>query len=174
MSQNTGHPGRQRSRTAHRSSLAGLHSWAATMAFLLLADFLFGVTVTLFVHVPASHPGANAAGYFAGSGRALWWAMTQGEVWLAVHTALSLAMIALALAFVVAALFHGRNAHDARWLWISGLGALFMLGGGFGGTAFLIHPSAVSSMVMATCFALSLCTYLAGLYLDVPADAHHI
>jgi hypothetical protein len=132
------------------------------MCALLLVQFFFGMITNLYVAVPARHPGAQAANYLAGASSSVAWAITRQGSWLAVHTALGLALAITAVLFIANAV----RRRDRVWIWATVLGALFLIGAGFNGASFLVFGKNYSSLLMAGLFALSLASYLAGLFLS--------
>ena len=125
---------------------------------LLLAQYLLGMVVNVFVVLPARHPGANAGDYFSGAAAGLAWVIAQGPGWAAVHAAFGLALAAAALASIALA----RRQDGRLALALSVLGALAIVGAGFNGVSFLDYGHAFSSMIMAGLWALALAAYLAG------------
>ncbi len=141
----------------------------ATFGFLvaLLVQYLAGMLVNLFVTVPAGHAGSNPSEYFSGSFQSVVWAITQSGLPLLVfHAAWGLLLVLGALALVVRARAMRRRAVTV----LAVLGFLFVLGAGFNGASFLDFAEDVSSMIMATLFALAMLCYVALLYL-VPATS---
>jgi hypothetical protein len=128
---------------------------------LLLAQYLLGMAVNIYVVLPASHPGASASDYFAGAASGLAWVILDGPAWAGVHAAVGLAL-ALA-AFASIALTHGQPSRVATAL--SVLGALAILGAAFNGVSFLNYGHPFSSMIMAGLWALALACYLTGMFL---------
>src|ERR1700687_5892355 len=62
----------------------------ATLAFALgalIAQFLLGMAVNLFVTIPTDHPGANRPEYFGGVVASVSWAILPGGLWLTLHAA---------------------------------------------------------------------------------------
>ena len=125
---------------------------------LLLIQYLLGMVVNLFVMLPARHPGANAANYFAGSAAGLGWLISSGPAWAAAHAAFGLALVVAAFAAIALTWRPGGRA--ARTIAI--LGALAIIGAGFNGLSFLTYGKNLSSMIMAGLWALALGCYLTG------------
>lgn len=122
---------------------------------LLVAQYLLGMAVNLFVTIPGHHPGAHATNFFAGITAAIPWAITAGALWLAAHVTLGLALAAAALTNLASAPRHGPLYNTA-----STLGALAIIGAAFNGSSFLDYGHQFSSMIMAGLFALALAAYL--------------
>ena len=113
---------------------------------LLLAQYLLGKVVNRFVTIPAHHPGANAANYFAGAASGIGWAIPDGPVWLAVHVAFGLALVVASLIAAATSTGNGRGVAIT-----SGLGSLAIIGAAFNGASFLAYAQNFSSMIMASC-----------------------
>jgi hypothetical protein len=54
---------------------------------------------------------------------------------------------------------------DGLWLGLSIAGCLLLIGAGFNGASFLVFGHNFSSLIMSGLFALTLATYLAGIYI---------
>src|ERR1700736_2149043 len=52
---------------------------------MLIAQFMLGMAVNLFVKIPTDHPGSNPPEYFSGVAQSVTWAILHGHVLLAVH-----------------------------------------------------------------------------------------
>ena len=126
--------------------------------FLLLAQYLLGMVVNVFVVLPGRHPGANAADYFSGAASGVAWVVADGPAWAAAHAAFGLALVVAAIVGV--ALTWGKGSRAGTALAI--VGALAVIGAGFNGASFLDYGHAFSSMIMAGLWALALAAYLAG------------
>ena len=69
-------------------------AWAALiMIAALLAQFVLGMAVNLFVTIPAHHPGCSLKNYLAGPGHSVGWAITSGLLPLAAHVILGILLI---------------------------------------------------------------------------------
>jgi hypothetical protein len=128
---------------------------------LLLAQYLLGMAVNLYVVLPARHPGAGAHDYFTGAASGLAWVITQGSGWAAAHAVFGLALVLAAFASIALTWQRGSRLATA----MSVLGALAVLGAGFNGASFLDYGHAFSSMIMAGLWALALACYLTGMFL---------
>lgn len=128
---------------------------------LLLAQYLLGMAVNIYVVLPASHPGASAGDYFTGAASGLAWVIPDGPAWAGVHAAVGLALVLAAFASI--ALTHRHPSRVATAL--SVLGALAILGAAFNGVSFLNYGHPFSSMIMAGLWALALACYLTGMFL---------
>lgn len=129
---------------------------------LLIIQFFLGMIANLFVTVPAHHPGTSGSNYFARAASSVIWAIGNEEVWLAIHAALGLALALVSLRFIGAAI-RGR---DRLWITVTIAGSLTLIGAGFNGASFLTFGKNLSSLLMSGLFALSLGSYLAGLYVS--------
>ena len=136
---------------------------------LLLAQYLLGMVVNLYVVLPAHHPGAGASNYFAGVVSGLGWVIPHGAGWAAAHAAFGLALVLVALA----SLARAWGQHSRVYTATSVLGALAILGAGFNGASFLNYGQAFSSMIMAGLWALALACYLTCMYLAARAQYRH-
>lgn len=129
--------------------------------FVLLAQFLLGMGVNLFIKVPAHHPGAQAVEYFGGTARSVGWSIAHGPAVLAVHAVLGLLLGINAIILLVQAL----KWRQRKLVITSALGAIGIVGAGFNGGSFLDYGHDFSSMLMAVGFALAVGSYLVALYL---------
>lgn len=134
---------------------------AMVLCVLLMVQFFVGMITNLYVTIPAHHPGTGTSDFFAGAARAVAWAVSSAPAWLAVHAALGLALAVASIAFIVTS----ARSRDRRWIWLSVVGCLLLVGAGFNGASFLVFGRDFSSLIMSGLFALSLITYLAGIYL---------
>jgi hypothetical protein len=130
---------------------------------LLLAQYLLGMVVNLYVDLPDHHPGAGASNYFSGAAAGLAWLISNGPAWAAAHAALGMALAAFALAAIILAWRRSGTAVRAA----SVVGALAVIGAGFNGTSFLNYGHDFSSLIMAGLWALALACYLAGAILGM-------
>jgi len=129
---------------------------------LLIAQYLLGMVVNIYVDLPASHPGAGASDYFSGAADGLSWLISNGPAWASAHAALGMALAAFALAAVMLAWRSGTAGRAA-----SVVGALAVIGAGFNGTSFLNYGHDFSSLIMAGLWALALACYLTGTILGM-------
>jgi hypothetical protein len=136
--------------------------------FLLLVQYLLGMTVNVYVVLPGRHPGAGAGDYFSGAAAGLAWVVSGGPGWAAVHAAFGMALAAAAIAGIALTWGKGSRAGTAMAV----LGALAVIGAGFNGASFLDYGHAFSSMIMAGLWALALAAYGAGALLAVLAVRH--
>jgi len=71
---------------------------------MLIAQFLLGMAVNLFVKIPTDHPGSNPPEYFSGVAQSVTWAILHGNIWLAIHAGFGLVL-------GLAAIGHPRPSH---------------------------------------------------------------
>jgi hypothetical protein len=144
-----------------------LRPLTALVVLLLVAQFLAGMAVALFVKVPENHPGARPAEYFSGAARSVTWALANsGLLWLVVHVVVGIALFLAAIALLVAAIRSGHRAYA----WATGFGLAGVIAAGFNGASFLNYHEDLSSMLMSGGFALALTGYLVGLLLPGSID----
>lgn len=127
---------------------------------LLLAQYLLGMVVNIYVVLPSRHPGANAGNYLSGIASGIGWLIPDGPAWAAAHAAFGLALVVAAYAAIVLA----RGQRSRVYLVTAVLGALAITGAAFNGASFLNYGQAFSSMIMAGLWALALGCYLTGLF----------
>jgi hypothetical protein len=125
------------------------------MLVTLLAQFLLGMAVNLFVDIPRNHPGANPPEYFSGVIQSVTWAITQGPLLLVLHAVLGLIVLAGSISFAVLAIRSGPRSLAAAAV----VGALAVLIAGFNGGSFLNYNEDFSSMIMAIFFAIAVGAY---------------
>ncbi len=136
-----------------------LRALASLMLLLLVAQFLFGMAVNLFVTIPTHHPGAEPPEYFGGVVQSVSWAILHSRLlWLVVHASTGLVLVALSIVFLVAAIVSRRG----RWILAGTLGFIGVTGAGFNGGSFLNYHEDFSSMLMAGGFAVAVIGYLIG------------
>jgi hypothetical protein len=78
------------------------------MIAALLAQFVLGMAVNLFVTIPGHHPGASPSNYFVGAGHSAGWAITSGLLPLAAHVILGILLIVTG--FVLTVLVRHRSS----------------------------------------------------------------
>jgi len=131
-------------------SRLGLRRLLLGAILVLLVQAGVGVAVNLDVSVPARHPGARPSNYLSGSLDGVAWAIGHGAAALAVHVALGLALVVLALAAAVLAWRCAARSVAA----LTSLGGLLVVGAGFNGASFLDYGHDTNSLIMALlCFA---------------------
>jgi hypothetical protein len=125
---------------------------------LLVAQYLLGMVVNVYVILPARHPGAGASNYFSGAASGLAWVISSGPGWAAAHAAFGMALAAAAILAVALTWRGGSRVATGA----SVLGALAIIGAGFNGASFLTYGHGFSSMIMAGLWALALACYITG------------
>ena len=134
---------------------------------MLIAQFLLGMAVNLFVKIPTDHPGANPPEYFSGVAQSVTWAILHGNLLLAIHAGFGLLLVIAAVGTLVQAIGNRR-----RGIVVSAVfGFIGVLGAGFNGGSFLNYHQDFSSMLMATGFAIAVASYSVGLYIANEAAA---
>jgi hypothetical protein len=126
----------------------------------LVAQFMLGMAVNLFVQIPLNHPGANPPEYFSGVAESVAWAILHGPFWLLVHAVLGLLLVIFGLRLLIAAI----RSHHRPTVISSVVGALAILAAGFNGGSYLNYHEDFSSMLMATFFAVAVMAYSIGLW----------
>jgi hypothetical protein len=135
----------------------------ATLAFALgalIAQFLLGMAVNLFVKIPTDHPGANPPEYFSGVVTSVSWAILHGGLWLTLHAAWGLVLALAAVGTLVQAI----GLRGSGRITLAALGVVGVLAAGFNGGSFLNYHEDFSSMLMAVGLALAMSAYVALLY----------
>ncbi len=148
-----------------RSPAVATASLSALLA--LVAQFLLGIAVNLFVKVPDNHPGANPPEYFGGVVTSVTWALLHGPLLLQLHTGFGLVLIVGSVYLLVQGIVLRHRGLVVAMVF----GFVGTLGAGFNGGSFLNYNENLSSMLMATGFAIAVVAYLYALYffLRVPA-----
>src|SRR5215471_12504152 len=144
------------------ASSRSLRTASAAMVVLLLAQFLLGMAVNLFVKIPRNHPGARPSEYFSGAPQSVVWALSAGPFWLILHASLGLLLLLAAAALLALAI-------ASRWrgpIIAAVVGLLAVLAAGFNGASFLNYDEDVSSMIMSAAFAVAAAPYALGLLTD--------
>jgi hypothetical protein len=123
-------------------------------------QFLAGMSLNLFVTLPAKHPGDTGNDYFVRSGHSLTWALSGHGGWpLAFHAYLGVLLVLGSAALFVNALI----ARSRRWEICGSIAALFTIGAFFNGMSFVDFNKDVSSMIMATCWLVAVASLIVGL-----------
>src|ERR1700682_5155392 len=71
---------------------------------MLIAQFLLGMGVNLFVVIPKDHPGSNPPEYFSGVAQSVAWALLHGHILLILHAAFGLVLVFAAIGTLVQAI----------------------------------------------------------------------
>ena len=128
---------------------------------MLIAQFMLGMAVNLFVKIPTDHPGSNPPEYFSGVAQSVTWSILHGNIFLAIHAAFGLVLVSAAIGTLVQAVGNRRRGIVVS----AALGFIGVLGAGFNGGSYLNYHQDFSSMIMATGFAIAVVAYSAGLYI---------
>jgi hypothetical protein len=131
--------------------------WVALLVLvaigILLVQFGLGMWVDLFVEIPPHHPG-GASNFFSGVFDSVRWGILHGRIALAIHAALGLA---LAVGIVHGILWNLKWGTSAT-LWITVVGAAFVVAAALMSGAFVTSDKDAYSLVMALFFgAATLC-----------------
>jgi hypothetical protein len=78
------------------------------------------------------------------------------------HAALGMFLSLASILFIISA----ARARDRMWIYLSVAGCLLLIGAAFNGTSFVMYNHDFSSLIMSGLFALSLGSYLAGIYIS--------
>jgi hypothetical protein len=136
------------------------NQFLGTLVFLI-AQFLLGMAVNLFVTIPTDHPGSNPPEYFGGVVQSVAWAVLHGHVLLQIHAVLGLLLVLNALGLLVAAI----RIRAGDLIVVTSLGLFGVLAAGFNGGSFLNYNQDFSSMIMATFFAWAVVSYAVGIFM---------
>jgi len=128
---------------------------------MLIAQFLLGMAVNLFVKIPTTHPGSNPPEYFSGVAQSVTWAILNGHILLSIHAGFGLVLVIAAIGTLVQAIGNRRTGIVMSAVF----GFIGVLGAGFNGGSFLNYHQDFSSMLMATGFAIAVVSYSVGLYI---------
>jgi hypothetical protein len=130
------------------------------LLILLAAQFLIGMLVNLFVQVPTAHPGANASNYFVGVAQDVAWALFNTQWELLIHVVVGLLLFILSIVLLVLAIISRRG----KWITISILGLIGIMGAGFNGASFMNYGGLnISSLLMSIGFLLAAICYTIGI-----------
>jgi hypothetical protein len=139
-----------------------LRTAAAAVLVLLLAQFLVGMAVNLFVQIPRNHPGARPPEYFSGAAQSVAWAVSAGPFWLLVHAGLGLLIVVAGAGLLAMAIAARRRGPIVA----AAVGLFAVIAAGFNGASFLNYDEDFSSMLMAAAFAVAVAAYALGLLTD--------
>lgn len=128
---------------------------------MLIAQFMLGMAVNLFVKIPTDHPGSNPPEYFSGVAQSVTWAILHGHILLAIHAGFGLVLVIATVGTMVQAI----QARRRGLIISSAFGFVGVLGAGFNGGSYLNYHQDFSSMLMATGFAIAVVAYSVGMYM---------
>jgi hypothetical protein len=140
------------------SRTRGLRTVTAIILVLLGAQFLIGVAVNLYVKIPASHPGANAQGYFSGVYQGVLWALQQSTFYLWLHVIIGLVLFLLSIVLLIMSIVARRGG----WIITSIFGFIGISAAGFNGASFMNYNQDFSSLLMSVGFLLAAVFYVFG------------
>jgi hypothetical protein len=134
---------------------------AATLV-VLVAQFLVGVSVNLYVTIPTHHPGAGSGPYLSGALSSLLWSFASGLPLLIVHVVIGIVLLLSGIELVVHSVRAGRRAA----VWLAAVGLTAIIFSGFNGASFLKYNQNISSMLMSLGFAVAVVCYVGILSLS--------
>jgi hypothetical protein len=126
---------------------------------LLLAQFVTGMAVNVYVKIAPVHPGTSAS-YVPGAIQGVAWAIGRGAPALAIHSALGILLAIGSLGLVALSIALRQRA----WIVASILGLLGILGGGLNGIGFLNYGTDFSTFLMAVGFSLAVASYMVPMF----------
>lgn len=127
--------------------------------FLLLAQFVVGMFVNLYIAIPAGHPGSSGS-YVTGAVPGLAWAISTGAPALAIHTALGIVLGIVSLALLGIAI----ASRERPVVVASAVALLATVGAGLGGVGFLNYAVDKTTFLMAVGFSVAVGAYVAALF----------
>lgn len=127
---------------------------------MLVAQFLLGMAVNLFVVIPKNHPGSNPPEYFSGVAQSVTWALLNGHIFLILHAGFGLVLVFAAIGTLVQAI----RSRTRSLIITAAFGAFGVIAAGFNGGSYLNYHEDFSSMLMAGGFAVAVVSYVIGLY----------
>ena len=130
------------------------------LLLLLAVQLLLGMVTNLWVVIPGTHPGAQAAHYFVGLLQGIPWALVHGTLILQLHIAVGLILWVFSTLLGIAAL---RGHHDGTVRTLTIMGWIGVTGAGFNGGSFLNYSHNISSFLMSVGFVLAATCYVWGL-----------
>jgi hypothetical protein len=133
---------------------------AIVMLLLLLAQFLFGMFVNLYVGIAQSHPGTSLP-VISGALVGVAWAITAGGPALALHTALGLLLMVGSFALLAVAIVSGRRR---ALVTTTVVGLIGVLGAGSSGIGFLNYSVDKATYLMSVGFSVAVAGYVATLF----------
>ena len=129
---------------------------------LLVAQFLVGVSVNLYVTIPTHHPGAGSGAYLSGALASVFWSFSSGLPLLIIHVVLGIILFLNGVELVLHAV---RSHRGAAPIWLAAVGLAAIIFAGFNGASFLKYNLNISSMLMSVGFAVVVICYVAILSL---------
>ena len=123
---------------------------------LLVVQFLFGVSVNLYVPIPTHHPGAGSGPYLSGAVSSVLWSFSSGLPLLIVHVVIGVLLFLSGIELVV----HSVRAGRRPVIWLAAVGLMAIIFAGFNGASFLKYNLNISSMLMSVGFAVAVVCYV--------------
>ena len=123
---------------------------------LLVVQFLFGVSVNLYVTIPTHHPGAGSGPYLSGAVSSVLWSFSSGLPLLIVHVVIGVLLFLSGIELVV----HSVRAGRRPVIWLAAVGLMAIIFAGFNGASFLKYNLNISSMLMSVGFAVAVVCYV--------------
>jgi hypothetical protein len=133
---------------------------------MLIAQFLLGMGVNLFVKIAPNHPGANPSEYFSGAARSVAWAVSQSPAVLILHTILGILLVINSIVVLIRA----YRFPSATIRVLAVLGAVGIIGAAFNGASFLNYNHDVNSYLMSVGFALAAVVYTQIIFITPSAS----
>lgn len=124
------------------------------MFFLLVLQFLVGMTANLFIVIPHVHPGSTGGNWFAEVAQGVPWALVHGPALLQLHVSLGIAIGVFATWLLLQVRAAGRGGY---WLVVGWFGVLSAAGNG---ASFLDLGHDFSSALMSLGFAIAIVSYV--------------
>lgn len=145
---------------AYSSSNRMLQFRGVFMLGMLVAEFIIGMTLGLFIHLPESHPGTEGS-FISRCVHGYGWAITNGG-----GMALTLHIIFATLLVLgsIATLIFSIAAKHKAWIIASVFGLVGVWVAFLTGLEFINSDNDKQSMIMALGFLLAFIAYGAGLY----------
>lgn len=136
---------------------AAIRTGFFTTLITLVAQFVLGISVNLFVTIPANHAGANPPDLL----QSVFWAILHGPIVLVLHVILGLLMVASGFGLIARLVLMRAPRRLTVAAVIGAISLLFAAGSGAG---FVTYHEDFDSMLMASFFAVAVVSYLYGLY----------
>jgi hypothetical protein len=130
---------------------------------LFVLQFIFGMTLNLFVSLPKVHSGTTGA-YVSRAAHSYSWAITNGGgTALTIHALIALGMIVGGLFTLIFSI----KQHAKSWIISSAIGLLFLVSAAINGLNFIsLGGHDANSMAMAVSYIIAFVAYGAGLYIN--------
>jgi len=133
---------------------------------MLIAQFLLGMAVNLFITIAPDHPGSNPSEFFSGAARSVAWAVSQSPVVLILHAVLGILLVINCIVVLIGAFRFPSTALRV----LAGLGAAGIIGAAINGASFLNYNHDINSYLMSIGFALAAVVYTQILFITPPVS----